>query len=298
MRRLTKKQIEVADEIVDKLAGEIGDELVAIWLFNWEQSDPFFNPFFHVICSLDCDEDILFDKKDFHCFFDCVEEIERAHGIYIEKSIVSESGYWDVLYDVYHFDEDKAIKYYHREQKTVIRDSKFRGTPVSVKSELWAMNCENIRQAVKSDISRIAEIEVFCYRNSFYPIYKDEEFFFGELQAEREAEKLRADEELLQYTYVYDDGVVKGFILIDGDEVWKLFVEPAFHRQSIGSELLEFAEEMHGVEYLWVLERNESAISFYKRHGFEPTGERILDGTVTDFLIRMKRKPIKVENNE
>lgn len=291
MRRLTDKQIEVANEIVDRLREKLGDELVAVWLFRWEEGETdYTSPFFHVICSLDGDDDD--DRESWSVVFDCIEEIGKARNTgYIEISVVNERGYWDVLYDVYHFDEDKALLYYDRERKTVIRDSKLRnGKAVDIGSELWAMNCENIRRATPGDAYRIAEIEVFNYRMNFYPIFKDDGFYFRELNVKDEAEKLLADGEVLQSTYVYDDGAVKGFITIDGDEVWKLYVEPAVQGQGIGSELLEFAEEMHGAGYLWALEKNERAIRFYKRHGYSPTGERVFEKDTTEFLIRMKKE--------
>ena len=152
------------------------------------------------------------------------------------------------------------------------------------------MKYEHIRRATPGDAYRIAEIEVFNYRMNFYPIFKDDDFYFRELNVKDEAEKLLADGEVLQSTYVYDDEAVKGFIIIDGDEVWKLYVEPVLHGQGIGSQLLEFAEEMHGVGYLWALEKNERAIRFYKRHGYSPTGERVFERDTSEFLIRMKKE--------
>lgn len=151
------------------------------------------------------------------------------------------------------------------------------------------MKYDNIRQAAKKDVFRIAEIEVFNYRLNFYPIFKNDKFYFEELQVNSEAEKL-ADEEILQHTYVYDDGAVKGFIIIDGKEVWKLFVEPALQGQSIGAELLEYAIEEHGAEALWVLEKNTRAKRFYEAHGFIATDEKIYEDGTTEYLVRMKRR--------
>lgn len=151
------------------------------------------------------------------------------------------------------------------------------------------MNYEHIRQATPADAPRIAEIEVFNYRLNFYPIFRNDKFYFEELQVNKEAEKL-ADEEILENAYVYDDGVVKGFIIIDGKEVWKLFVEPVLHGQGIGAELLEYAKEMYGAEAMWVLEKNERAKKFYERHGFCVTDEKIYEEGTTEYLVRMKRR--------
>lgn len=152
------------------------------------------------------------------------------------------------------------------------------------------MKYEHIRQATSSDANRIAEIEVFNYRLNFYPIFQNDKFYFSELQVDKEAEKLLADGDILQNAYVYDDGVVKGFILVDGREVWKLFVEPVLQGQAIGGELIEYAKEKFSVETLWALEKNTRAISFYERHGFTATDEKIYEEGTTEHLIRMIRK--------
>ena len=144
-----------------------------------------------------------------------------------------------------------------------------------------------IRKAAPADAFRIAEIEVFNYRLNFYPIFKNDKFYFEELQVSKEAEKLLADESIFQNAYVYDDGVVKGFIIIDGSDVWKLFVEPVLQGQSIGSQLLGYARKAHNVNSLWVLEKNTRAVKFYEKHGFCATEEKIFEEGTTEHLIRM-----------
>ena len=41
---------------------------------------------------------------------------------------------------------------------------------------------KNIRKATMNDVSRIVEIVVFNYRLNFYPIFKDDDFYFNEIQ--------------------------------------------------------------------------------------------------------------------
>ena len=41
------------------------------------------------------------------------------------------------------------------------------------------MKC--IRQATAADLPRIAEIEIFNYRLNFYPIFRDDDYYFNEL---------------------------------------------------------------------------------------------------------------------
>ena len=96
-------------------------------------------------------------------------------------------------------------------------------------------------------------------------------------------------EEELDSLYVYDDGVVKGFIKIEGTYIARLFVEPVLQNASIGSRLLEFAVNEHHVDHLWVLEKNIKAIRFYERHGFAFAGEKKLEEGTTEYLMLLKK---------
>ena len=143
-----------------------------------------------------------------------------------------------------------------------------------------------IRTAKHDDLNRIAEIEVFNYRLKFYPIFLDDEFYFGELQVPNVAKRY-ADS--LEDIRVWDNGVVKGFILVKGSEIKKLFVEPVLQGQGIGAGLLEYAVEHMGAKTLWALEKNEGAIRFYQRHGFRLTGEKRLEDGTSEYLVQMQK---------
>lgn len=146
-----------------------------------------------------------------------------------------------------------------------------------------------IRQATPADIARVAEIELFNYRLNFYPIFLCDEFYFGEKQVPKEMERYETEEGLLRNTFVYDDGVVKGFIQIDGTKVAKLFVEPVLQGQGIGAKLLEFAVREKLVDHLWALEKNVKAIRFYERNGFYLTAEKELEEGTTEYLVKLVR---------
>lgn len=135
----------------------------------------------------------------------------------------------------------------------------------------------NIRQANQTDASRIAEMIVINYRKNFFPIFKNEEFYFGELNVIDVAKEYMENENILQDTYVYDDGVVKGMIRLKQDEVLKLYVEPHFQGENIGSTLLNFAVSDKGANWLWVLEQNQRGIEFYKKNGFDFTGDTMVE---------------------
>ena len=94
----------------------------------------------------------------------------------------------------------------------------------------------------------------------------------------------------LDSLYVYDDGVVKGFIKIEGTYIARLFVEPVLQNASIGSRLLEYAMKEHNADHLWALEKNVRAIHFYERHGFAATGEKKPEDGTSEYLVLLKKK--------
>ena len=143
-----------------------------------------------------------------------------------------------------------------------------------------------IRRATIDDLVRIAEIFVFNYRLNFYPIFQEDTFYFGELTVSNMVESFAKE---LDGIWVYDDGVVKGFIHIEKREVRRLFVEPTLQEKAIGAELLEYGIAEKDVNSLWVLEKNIKAIAFYKRHGFDTTNEKKYEEDTIEFLVRMER---------
>lgn len=143
-----------------------------------------------------------------------------------------------------------------------------------------------IRAAAEADLVRIAEIEVFNYRLNFYPIFRNDEFYFEELQV---PSLMRQRTESLEHIFVYDDGAVKGFLHTETGEVKKLFVEPVLQGQGIGAALLEYAIERLGASRLWALEKNRRAITFYERHGFHVTPERKPEEGTAEDLVLLQR---------
>lgn len=143
-----------------------------------------------------------------------------------------------------------------------------------------------IRQATVDDLVRIAEIFVFNYRLNFYPIFQKDTFYFEDLTVFNMVESLAKE---LDSIWVYDDGVVKGFIQIEKREVRRLFVEPTLQGKSIGADLLEYGIAEKDVDFLWVLEKNIKAIVFYKKHGFDTTNKKKYKEDTIEFLVRMER---------
>ena len=97
-------------------------------------------------------------------------------------------------------------------------------------------------------------------------------------------------ENFVSNIFVYDDGVIKGFIQIENTEIKKLFVEPIFQNLGIGSILLDYAIQKHNADRLWALEKNIGAISFYEQHNFQTTSIKKLVEGANEYLIFLKRQ--------
>ncbi|MCR5599492.1 MAG: GNAT family N-acetyltransferase [Ruminococcus sp.] len=147
-----------------------------------------------------------------------------------------------------------------------------------------------IRPATTKDASRIAEIIVTNYRVNFYPFFRNDPFYFAELNVLDTAAEYREGSEALQNTYVFDDnGIVKGIIRVNGTEVVKLYVEPQFQSCGIGAELLWYAVDNLSADNLWALEYNTRGIAFYERHGFQLTGEKMIEDEWVP-LVKLERR--------
>jgi len=70
-------------------------------------------------------------------------------------------------------------------------------------------------------------------------------------------------------TWVYEDNnAVIGFISMLGNEIGGLFVLPNNHLKGIGTQLVNFVNELHGELEVEVFEKNAIGRAFYKKYGF------------------------------
>ncbi len=158
-----------------------------------------------------------------------------------------------------------------------------------------------IRLATISDASRIAEILIFSKRTTYRAIFSNDKVSFNEMQVFPLANEYIENSEKLKDIYLYDDGIVKGMINLKNNDnelfIEELYIEPFFKGAGIGTALIEFAilkakDENKNRISLWVLEKNLSAISFYKKQGFTYNGEfKELLGTgqnITKYTLSIK----------
>ena len=148
-----------------------------------------------------------------------------------------------------------------------------------------------IRSAGPEDISRIAEMLVFNKRLNYRDIFRDDSFSFNTLQV------ISTVREYMQYLddiYVYEeDDIVRGMMRVQEDQVRELYVDPFFQSRGIGGQLLDFATDEAGADWLWVLEKNYRAVAFYECHGFCRTSEKTLVTGTSQYMIKMQRKGCK-----
>ncbi|WP_028562421.1 acetyltransferase [Paenibacillus pinihumi] len=81
-----------------------------------------------------------------------------------------------------------------------------------------------------------------------------------------------------------------GFIGTDGQMIEMLFIDPDYHGQGIGKQLLNHIIEQKGSDLtVDVNEQNDGAKGFYEHYGFVQTGRSELDGSGRPFpLLHMK----------
>ena len=158
------------------------------------------------------------------------------------------------------------------------------------------MSKNMIRPMQASDVPRVTEIHVFGWRCAYRGIVSDEHLFTKMLvstRLEKTAAWLDTDgnaDVSLGETYVYDDGIVKGFLTIgqcrDEDkagvfELGGLYVDPCFKSQGIGRALALYCEEIAVKKgfneiLLWTFEKNAPTRAFYEKLGYTLDGKTMV----------------------
>ena len=124
-----------------------------------------------------------------------------------------------------------------------------------------------IRKLRKTDLDEVAYIWLHTNKKAhdFIPeTYWDEHFEM--------VEGMLGDAEI----YVFEEqGQIKGFVGLDGEYIAGIFVREKEQSLGIGKQLLDFVKSLKGQLELNVYQKNERAVSFYKREQFEIQCESI-----------------------
>jgi ribosomal protein S18 acetylase RimI-like enzyme len=136
-----------------------------------------------------------------------------------------------------------------------------------------------IRAATEADAPALAQIQVRGWRWAYADFIAEEDMPVLE-------ERVPVWRELIPTgrVRVFDqDGTVVGFVVVAGDELKALYVEPAAQGAGVGTRLLDdavarIAANGHARAWLLVYADNAHGRAFYERHGWERVGELLGEG--------------------
>jgi GNAT superfamily N-acetyltransferase len=122
-----------------------------------------------------------------------------------------------------------------------------------------------LRQATSGEASAAADLWLRSRYASVpaipRPVHSDEDvhrWFVSVVLPSREVWVAEADEHLV------------ALVVLDGDWIDQLYVDPKWFGRGLGSQLVNLAKELRpsGL-HLWTFQSNERARQFYERHGFQ-----------------------------
>lgn len=87
------------------------------------------------------------------------------------------------------------------------------------------------------------------------------------------------------------DGRIQGFIGLVNEYIAGIFVDKNCRSRGIGRQLLAYAKEAHDALSLGVYQKNERAVAFYLREGFEVQSEALDEDTgEREYTMTMSRQ--------
>lgn len=129
----------------------------------------------------------------------------------------------------------------------------------------------SVRRGTSADVPRALEI----WRDAV-----DATHGFLSAQDRIEIDRLVANEFLPNAElWLVDDATARavGFLVMDGDEIDALFVDPAMHGRGYGTALLDHALSLSPAATVEASEQADNALPFYEARGFVRTGRSETD---------------------
>lgn len=164
------------------------------------------------------------------------------------------------------------------------------------------------REAGAADAADIAALHADSWRRHYRGAYSDE-FLDGDVEANRLAvwtSRLGADDPFRHTVVAHDDDTLVGFVnvMLDDDPTWgslvdNLHVTHSRKRQGVGTQLMKLAaaavveKAPGGGMYLWVLEQNAAAQSFYLALGGVDVGREFVSAP-GGVAARLAGAPVKL----
>ncbi|GAA2756116.1 GNAT family N-acetyltransferase [Actinopolymorpha rutila] len=157
-----------------------------------------------------------------------------------------------------------------------------------------------VRPPVPADADALGEVHTRVWREAYAGLVPQD--YLDQLDSRRSAERWRTtlndvcDEQFLRLVGLHGQELV-GFVVgpaRDDDpptprELQVINVLPAHHGTGLADRLLAAALG-DSAAYLWVLEGNERATAFYRRHGFATDGATTRHESTGKTLLRMVRR--------
>jgi len=123
-----------------------------------------------------------------------------------------------------------------------------------------------IRQFKISDESRVSEIWLKSGQGEYT--------YLPQFQSLDKEKALRVFHKIItsksEIWLEVDESIIKGFVALQGSYIDRLYVDPEFQRQGIGTALVQYAKEKCPAELgLRTHQQNRRACKFYEKNGFE-----------------------------
>ncbi len=136
-----------------------------------------------------------------------------------------------------------------------------------------------IRAYAERDTSRLVDIWLAAVRATHHFLTEDDIQFFEPQLRDQHIPELEV------YVVEGADGELLGFAGLDGANLEMLFIDPAYHGQGIGKQLIDHAVVLKGRLKVDVNEQNPGALAFYLKCGFTQVGRSELDGSGKPFPL-------------
>jgi ribosomal protein S18 acetylase RimI-like enzyme len=141
----------------------------------------------------------------------------------------------------------------------------------------------HVKKMGKQDINRVSEIMCNCYRwlgeKEGYT-KKQVDFLISKRGS---IESIKAESQNQLYLVAYMDKTIVGMVALKDNEITKLYIDPKYHKQSVGTTLFDAAEQavIHAgyKEVLSGVSAN-SAVGFYEKMGMTITDSKVLKTNV------------------